>query len=330
MSFLFPATYSTLSPAALATYIGQQYGFAEVRCQFLVRGVGDTYEIQTATDKFILRIYRPSHRTRSQIVAEIELLLAAKEAGVAVSYPVADRDGQYLHGFPAAEGERHAVLFSYAPGHSVAILGETQLKSLGHQLARFHGVSSIIQLSDKRWAFDLETTLTRPLALIKPYFAELPDEYAWWQQAAEKTITRLTQTDTAGFSAGFCHYDLLPKNFHFNGDTLTLFDFDFFGHGWLINDLMTFRTHLDLDVHFGRLTREAAGQAFDTFLSAYREIRPLSGAEAAAIPWLSLGWWCFYMGFHSTHDQFYPLVQRSQLKARTALIRQLTDALYQL
>jgi len=323
MSSLFPTTYSTLSPDALAVYLGQQYGFAGTQCQFLVRGVGDTYEVKTATGRYILRVYRPSHRTRPQIVAEIELLLAAKEAGVAVSYPLANRDGQYVHTFPAAEGERHAVLFSYAPGHSVAILGETQLQSLGHQLARFHEVSSTIQLSDKRWTFDWETTLTAPLAQVKPFFTELPEEYAWWQQAAEKTIARLAQTDTTGFSTGFCHFDLLPKNFHFDGDTLTLFDFDFFGHGWLINDCMTFRTHLDLDVHFGRLTREAATQAFNTFLAAYREIRPLSAAEEAAIPWLSLGWWCFYMGFHSTHDQFYPLVQKSQLKARTAVIRQM-------
>lgn len=137
MSSLFPAAYSTLSPDALAAYLGQRYGFAETQCQFLVRGVGDTYEVKTATGKYILRVYRPSHRTRPQIVAEIELLLAATEAGVAVSYPLANRDGQYIHTFAAAEGERHAVLFSYAPGHSVTILGETQLQSLGHQLARF-------------------------------------------------------------------------------------------------------------------------------------------------------------------------------------------------
>jgi len=329
MPSLFPAVYSTLSPAALADYVGQRYGFAGTQCHFLVRGVGDTYEVITATEKYILRVYRPSHRTRAQIVAEIELLLAAKQAGVSLSYPVPDSTGQYLHTFAAAEGERHAVLFSYAPGHSVAILNEAQLQSLGHQLARFHEVSSTLPLGDKRWTFDPETTLTKPLRLVEPYFTELPEEYAWWQQAAGKTITHLTQTDTTHFATGFCHYDLLPKNFHFANNTPTLFDFDFFGHGWLINDLMTFRTHLDLDVHFNRQTRAAADQAFNTFLTAYRGIRPLSDAEAAVIPWLSLGWWCFYMGFHSTHDQFYPLVQPGQLSARTALIRQLTPHLAQ-
>jgi Ser/Thr protein kinase RdoA (MazF antagonist) len=98
-----------------------------------------------------------------------------------------------------------------------------------------------------------------------------------------------------------------------------------YSYGWLINDLMTFHVQLSLDAHFGRLTREAATNAFDTVLAAYRQYRPLSDAEKSAIPWLGLGWWCFYMAFHATHDQFYPLVQPSQLRARTALIRKLTE-----
>ncbi|HEY4109134.1 phosphotransferase enzyme family protein [Puia sp.] len=324
MTSIFPCSYSTLSPAALAIYIGERYSFDNARCRFLVRGVGDTYQLDTPAARFILRVYRPSHRSYAQITAEVELLLVAKNAGVSLSYPIADSKGQFIQKFNGAEGERHAVLFSFARGNPVAILNKAQLQNLGRQLARFHNVSSTVQLSDNRWTFDPAATLTKPLETMRPYFADLPEEYAWWRQAAEKTIAHLTQTDTTAFSTGFCHFDLLPKNFHFEGDELTLFDFDFFGYGWLINDLMTFRVHLDLDVHFGRLTREAADQSYDSFLTAYREVRTLPDAEAALVPWLALGWWCFYMDFHSTHDQFYPLVQPSQLKMRTALIRRLT------
>jgi Ser/Thr protein kinase RdoA (MazF antagonist) len=256
-------------------------------------------------------------------MAEIELLLAAKEAGVSVSYPIADRTGTVLQSFAAVEGERHAVLFSYAPGHAASILDEAQLRMLGREMARFHNVSAAVRLSDRRWTFDPESTLLKPLQKVTPYFDGLPEEYAWWQQAVAKTTQHLAQIDASGFSTGYCHFDLLPKNFHFDGDVLTLFDFDFFGYGWLVNDLMTFRVQLDLDAHFGRLTHEAACQAFNHLLTAYREIRPLSDEEVATIPWLSLGFWYFYMGFHTTHDVFLPLVQPSQLKARTALIRKL-------
>ena len=328
MSQLFPTVYSTLDPAALAAWFGDRYGHPDVKCDVFVRGVGDTYILQTDDTRFVLRVYRPSHRNLAQISAELALLLAAKDAGVSVSFPVADPTGEVIHGFEAAEGIRYGVVFSYAPGAFVSVLNEAQLRNLGRELARFHDVASAVRLGDSRWTYDPETTLTKPLEKVRPYFALLPEEYAWWRQAAERAIARVAQTDTSGFSSGYCHFDLLPQNFHFDGDSPTLFDFDFAGYGWLVYDLAIFRVHLDLDVHFGRQTKEAADAGFTTFLSAYMEQRPLSDDEQALIPWLGLSFWCFYMGFHSTHDQFYPLVQPGQLKARTALIRKLTEAVW--
>jgi Ser/Thr protein kinase RdoA (MazF antagonist) len=317
--------YSILDAPSLASFLARQYGFTDVRCHLLIRGVGDTYLVETATGRCILRVYRSTHRSVSQITAEVELLLAAHAAGVSVSYPLGDRTGDYIQAFPAAEGERHAVLFSYAPGVSIRIMNEAQLSRLGREIALFHDVSAAIRLSDRRWTFDPETTLLRPLEVLQPYFAELPEEYAWWQAAAAKVTDQLSGADGAGISSGYCHFDLLPKNFHFDEDSPTLFDFDFFGYGWLVNDLMTFWVHLCLDVHFGKLSQEAADAAYSTFLRAYRQERPLSDAEARLVPWLSLGFWGFYMGFHTTHDQFHAFVQPAQLKARTAMIRQMTE-----
>jgi Ser/Thr protein kinase RdoA (MazF antagonist) len=322
---MFPTMYSTLDPDALGRWFEQHYRRRGV-CEFLLRGVGDTYRINTNDASFILRIYRSSHRSFSQISAEVELLLAAKNAGVSVSYPVVDANGGYVQEFEAAEGRRHGVLFSYAPGRIVPVLNDEQLRHLGQEVARFHNVSVGRWLGEGRWNYDLQTTLVRPLELMEPYFAELPEEYAWWRKTAERIVRRMDAVDTSGFSSGYCHFDLLPQNFHFEGDRPTLFDFDFAGHGWLIYDLAIFRVHLDLDVQFGKQTKEAADTAFECFLSAYAEIRPISAAERDCIPWCMLSFWCFYMGFHRTHDQFYPLVQPGQLKARTALIRKLTEA----
>jgi len=97
------------------------------------------------------------------------------------------------------------------------------------------------------------------------------------------------------------------------------------GYGWLVNDIMTFWQHLSLDVHFGRIKQEEAHDAYAVFLEAYRAIRPLSKQELAAVPYLSLGFWLFYMQFHTTHDQFYQFIQPGHLKLRTDLIRQLME-----
>jgi Ser/Thr protein kinase RdoA (MazF antagonist) len=325
MSAIFPACYSTLSNSALASLVSERYGFADVKCELLLRGVGDTYLVESAGVRSILRAYRPSHRSLPQIKAEMELLSALKQAGVPAAYPIADVAGSEIQAVEAAEGTRHLVLFNYASGQAVAILSESQLRTLGHEMARFHAVSSTITLSDKRWDFDFETTLHRPIEMLKHAFREDPEGYAWVQQAARRAEQALNELGVSGFPTGYCHFDFLPKNFHFEGDSLTFFDFDFFGYGWLIYDIMTFWEHLCLDVHFGRMKQTDADEAYAVFLTAYREVRPVNAAELKAVPWLSLGWWLFYMGFHTTHDQFYPFVQPAHLKLRVGLLRQLME-----
>lgn len=323
MNLFFPASYSTLSPLALNTWINEQYGFENVRCELLLRGVGDTYKVESSAGRHILRVYRSGHRSLAQIKMEVDLLLVLRQAGVSVSYPIPAFSGEPVQTIAAAEGQRHAVLFSYAPGRSVSKMNEGQLRDLGHQMARFHTISSTFKSEDERWSFDQEGTLVRPLQRLKPYFLEDPAGYTWLQQAAEQVVQRLAQIDTSRFSSGYCHFDFLPKNFHFEGDAVTFFDFDFMGYGWLVNDIMTFWQHLSLDVHFGRTTKMAADEDFACFLKAYREYRPVSEEELEAVPYLSLGFWLFYMSFHTTHDQFFPFIQPDHLKLRLGLVQQL-------
>jgi Ser/Thr protein kinase RdoA (MazF antagonist) len=326
MQPIFPTLYSTLSPTALATYISQQYTLGHVQCKFIVRGVGDTYLVTAAAGQFILRIYRPTHRTLGNIQAEVELLMALNAADISVSYPLTDKNGDHIQPLTAAEGIRHAVLFTYAEGRAHNLLSEVQLHNFGREMARFHNVSSQLQLSDKRWTFDLETTLYGPLAAVKEYFSEDPASYSWLLQAADKIKAALSQLDTSRIATGYCHYDFLPKNFHFDAlDNITFFDFDFFGKGWLANDLMTFRQQLLIDMHVNRLTTEQGEKTWSLFLDAYQTERALSEEELAAIPYLGLGFWVFYMGFHLTHDQFYPLMQPHMLQSRFAAVRKIME-----
>ncbi len=325
MKSVFPATYSTLCPLALAAFISEKYPLENVQCKFLVRGVGDTYLVTTPETRFILRVYRTTHRSLPQIKEEVQLLQALKQAGVSVSYPVADISGETIITLEAAEGERYAVLFSYAPGEVVRLLNETQLRNLGHEMARFHTVSSTIKSGDARWRFDSDTTLFKPLEKLKHPFAQNPEDYAWLKEVAAHAAEKLSQFPASAFSEGYCHFDFLPKNFHFQDDAVTFFDFDFMGYGWLVNDIMTFWQHLALDVYTGRMTQQAADNAYHMFLTGYREKRAVSEQELAAVPYLSLGFWLFYMGFHTTHDQFYTFSQPVHLKSYTGILKHIVN-----
>ncbi|HTI93375.1 MAG TPA: phosphotransferase [Puia sp.] len=344
MNNLFPATYSTLSALALAEFIRERYGFISVECEMILRGVGDTYLVKTrenamtgaagsgplaaaraarADTQFILRVYRPDQRSLAQIKAEMDLLLALKERGIPVSWPIADKLGLVIQTVDAIEGAKHMVLFSFAPGRSVVKLNEKQLYTLGYQMARLHVASQTIELEDKRWTFDVETTMLRPLERVRALYVHDPEGYAWLQRAVTFAGEKLTELDAASLPSGICHYDFLPKNFHFDGDDITFFDFDFFGYGAFANDIMSFWQHISIDAFHGRLTPEEFSQALATFLRGYEAVRRVSEREMAAIPYLSLGFWLFYMNFHMTHDQFYPFIQADHLKLRTDFIRKL-------
>ena len=325
MNSIFPATYSTLSPNALAILISTQYDLKQVECRFLLRGVGDTYLVETAKNRFILRAYNTLHRSHAVIKEEIDFLFALKAANVSVSYPITDISGEAIQSVNAIEGIRYLVLFSYAPGQSISTFNKAQLDNLGLQMAHLHNVSATVNLGKARWTFDLDTTLYKPVEILKPLLVDSPETYEWLLRSARMIRNKLAQFNTAGFSWGYCHYDMLPKNFHFHNDAVTFFDFDFIGYGWLVNDIMTFWQHLCLDVHFGRITQDVADKKYATFLNAYREVRPLSDEELAAIPYLALGFWLFYSAFHTTHDQFSLFIHPSQLKFRFGYVRQMIE-----
>ncbi|WP_339793802.1 phosphotransferase [uncultured Imperialibacter sp.] len=326
MNSLFPTSYSTLSASALGQYIAKAYNWTSVSCELLLRGVGDTYVLETSDQQHILRVYRHDIRTYEHVAAEVELLLQVKAAGVPVSVPIADTNGRYIHTFEAAEGKKYGVLFSFAPGQFVSVLDDNQLETLGFEMARFHEVSTNLVLTYPRWTFDLETTLQRPLKMIAPYFADDKEDYGWLQHAAEKASAAIKEVDDSSFAKGYCHYDFMPKNFHIDDNgQFTFFDFDFMGYGWLVNDVMTFKVSLDLDVQYGKLKRDAADAAFAAFLKAYQSQKIISNAELSMIPHLSLGFWLFYLGFYTTHDQFLPLLQPPHLGRRVQMIRQMME-----
>ncbi len=325
---IFPTQYSTLSAPALGKAIESLYGFPPLSCRYLLRGVSDTYKLEGETARYIFKVYRDAHRSLEEIKGEVELLNALHEGGTSVSYPIRDRDGRQIQSFEAAEGTRYGVLFSYAAGKPVGVISDEQIANTGRAMAQVHNITSTIQLSHERRSYNHHSTLLGPIAALAPAFHELPDEYQYLQDTATAIIKKLDGLDTSSFSEGYCHFDFLPKNFHIDEhNKVTFFDFDFAGKGFLANDLMTYWTHFALDVILGKSTREESERAFGVFLDAYREIRPVSAEEVRAIPYLNLGFWVFYLGFH--YDQFDDFSTHffttRFIRERVALIKKIMD-----
>lgn len=321
---IFPTQYSTLKSDAVNLHLQQQYGLKETTCRLLIRNVSDTYLVEGVDEKYIFKIYRDAHRSLDEIKGELELINTLKNAGIGVAYPITDLNGKQVQQFDAAEGVRNGVLFSFAKGSVAIDLDQDQLSTIGREVAKMHQVTSSIEIQHHRPVFDFDTTLIRPLKTLEPHFENMPEEFTWLSETAQLIIDKLSELGADNFSYGYIHYDLLPKNFHFDElNNLTLFDFDFAGKGHLVNDLMTLRVHYFFHKQFNRISPEQADQDFKTLIEAYREIRPLSEQELAAIPYLGFMFWVFFLEFYYLHfeDWSNTFLTPNFVKQRVQLIK---------
>ena len=325
---IFPTQYSTLSSAALRSYLEKQYGIGPLTGRLLVRNVSDTYLFEAPTTKYIFKLYRNAHRSLPEIEGEVELLNILHERRSRVAYAIRDLQGGQIQHFQAAEGMRHGVLLYFAPGKPVLDMNDEQLRTTGREMAKIHNITATLQLQHPRPVYDLQTTLLQPLKAIEPNYKDLGEEYVYLRETADKVIGKMKQFDTASFSYGYCHYDFLPKNFHFDEQGgVTFFDFDFAGKGYLVYDIMTFYMFFFLYMDMGRISREKADRDFGVFLEAYRSVRPLSAEEVEAIPYLGYTFWVFFLEFYQEHfeDWSNTFLGPRFIRERVALIRKWVD-----
>lgn len=325
---IFPTQYSTLSSAALGDFLKEKYELPNVTCRLLIHNVSDTYILEGIDDKFIFKIYRDRHRQLPEIKAEVELLNILHQNGAKVAYPISAKDGSEIQSFDAAEGLRYGVLFSYAKGEPIYAMSNKQLELLGKEMALLHQITSSVKLAYPRKHYDLETTIRRPIAVIEPAFQNLKEEYRYLVQAGERVVQKLTKMDSKTWSYGYCHFDFLPKNFHFESEnTLTFFDFDFAGKGLLANDIASFYVHFFFEILLGKITQEEANRSFKVFIAGYRSVKSLTDEELKAVPYLGFGFWIFYLGFQfeNFEDCFSHFFGPKYLKDRVGLLKKWMD-----
>jgi Ser/Thr protein kinase RdoA (MazF antagonist) len=321
---IFTTAYSTLSATAVGNLVEKRYNLSGLHCKLLLRNVSDTYLLEGKTDLYIFKIFRKNYRSFEQLEGEAELLHALKQANISISYVIKDLKGQSLQAFNAAEGLRYGLLYSYAKGKPNVIPTDEQLTVIGKTIANMHQVTAVVKLANDRPTYNFETTLHRPLKLVKQRFAELPDEFSLITKMAALAENKLSSFNLEEFSYGYCHYDLFPKNFHFDeNDQITLFDFDWMGKGYLANDLMVLHIHYFLLVDHQLMSQEDADRCFALLIENYSIVRPFSAQELQALPYLGVMFFIFAFGFYEENYEDFSITFYNLrfIKERVGLIK---------
>ncbi len=291
----FPAISSTLSPPALAQLVLEKYGGSQnLTCETLRLGVNHTYLIKDAATKYVLRVYTYNWRTEEEVLAEVELLNTLKTNQVGVSYPIPDKEGQYLQRIAACEGERFAVLFSFAEGEIVRNPTEKDCYHLGLEMAKMHQVTNAYSINRKN--YDAENLVAWALEKLETKFDSSLEEMKFIKKALAEISSQFEQADRNQLRFGAIHLDVWADNLKIaEGSKITMFDFDNCGNGGLFLDIayslmLLFRGEPDKVLFEKKRNR---------FYEGYESILKISEEEKRLVPYGSLAIWLHYSGVHA-------------------------------
>ena len=270
------AVYTDVSDTELAAFLSAYELGSVLAFKGIAEGVENSnFFLKTERGSYILTLYEK--RVKEEDLPFFLGLLAHLSAkGIQCPLPVRGRDGKtwrMLAGRPAA-------LMTFLSGLSPKRPHAQQCGELGTALARLH-------LAGADYLFARENALSvggwKPL--VKACEAKANSVHMGLATLLATELRWLEQHWPAGLPSGVIHADLFPDNVFFTEGKLTgLIDFYF-----ACNDAFAYDIAVCLNAwcfeHDGsyNITKGRA------LLSAYRAVRPLTGAEVAAFPVLSRG-----------------------------------------
>lgn len=286
-SQFFPVINSTLSPTHLAVWLAQQYGFKNVECRVLKTNINHTYRVTADGVQYILRVYNPGYRSAEDVAEEVRLLNELKDV-VRVSYPVADAAGGYIQEINAPEGMRHAVLFSFAAGKKARQLTTAQNRNIGAEVGSFHHFTRDKHI--ERVAYTADVLVNWAHEQLIKYFSEELEEMRFIK-AAGIVLTKLFGNPQ--LTKGIVHLDLWYDNMCVQDDgTVTFFDFDNCGNGWLVLDV----GYYCMQLFYTEPDKEEYEQKKEAFIKGYLSKNELTEDELALIPYAGIAIWIQYQG----------------------------------
>lgn len=270
------AVYTEVTDDALRAFLAHYDIGAVVAFRGIAEGVENSnYMLRTTTGDFILTLYekRVDPADLPWFLGLMEHLAAQ---GVNCPQPVADRDGVALRML----ADRHAAITTFLPGVWPRRPQLAHCAPLGEALARLHeaGASYAPQRANALGPSGWRPLLARSLSRADEVAPELGAELT-------AVLDRLLDEWPQDLPRGQIHADLFPDNvFFLDGRISGLIDFYF-----AATDLLAY----DLAICLNAWCFEQDG-AFNVtrgraLIAAYQAVRPLTEAEAAALPILAQG-----------------------------------------
>ena len=291
---IFPAIDSILSPDHLALFVQEKYGFGEITCKVFRTGINHTYKITGSEGNYMFRVYSYNWRSEIEIQEELRIINLLKENGLPVSFPIPDKNGHYIQEVQAPEGKRYAVLFSFAEGGKIRNLTDALCFKIGELMAKMHKITSSEKVA--RVDYNANTLTQLPYQHASAFYRESMEEMQFVRHAGECLTSMFGNIKPGQLRSGVVHLDIWYDNMSIkNETTVTLFDFDFCGNGWLLLDIGYFMMQL-FHTEPDKALFEAKSKSF---YRGYEQVTKIPDEEKELIPYAGLAVWIFYLGVQS-------------------------------
>lgn len=288
----FPVTASTLSEIELGNFIKEKYPFTDnSQCKLFRTGVNHTYFLSDTETKYVVRVYCHQWRTKSEIQEELELLNLLKTHNLSISFPIPDKEGNYIQEINAPEGIRYAVVFSFAEGEKMRFMSTETCSEIGSLMAKIHNVTANKKI--ERINYNTDVLLNKSYDYLKYYFSEDLDEMKYLKEIGIKISRNFKESHLSENQKGIVHLDIWYDNLSVNAENeITIFDFDNCGNGLLILDVAYFCKQL----FFIESDKQIYESKVESFLNGYRKKRNLLDNELKLIPDAGASIFMFYLG----------------------------------
>ncbi len=292
----FPVSSSILSARNLADFLKNQYNFGEkTDCQLIKAGINHSYLVSDHNKKAVFRVYTLNWRSRTEILEEIKLLNWLKKHGIQVSFPIFDKNTNYLQELDAPEGKRFGLLFSYAEGEKkIHDLPLEMNSKIGEIMAKMHKITQNMVL--ERTTYQAQNLLIDSLEHLKKFLPQESEEMSFMKSTQGYLLAEMEKVKWVEVRKGVVHLDMGLDNMNIKNDQdITLFDFDFCGNGWLVLDLAYYILH----IYYSDRNDEECRRKTEYFLVGYESVCPLSTEEKRILPFLVLSLYFYYLGIQS-------------------------------
>ena len=271
--------YSQFLPEALLAELKNHYDLpTDSSCVFFKSGLNDIYKITTQDNSYFLRVSLFNVYNTVQIDEEIRFIHHLRARGLSVVEPIQCKDKSYVLELDAPEGMRQAVLFrgiTQSPMEDANI----RMKNLGNLLARIHTSSLSFQDHSARPSIDEIMLVEEPTRLLNPFLKHRTDDLDFLSKTALPLWLSVDSTlSKHNGTVGFCHGDVQPNNYFFNGEHPVMFDFDCMGQGYFAYDLgvlLANLTFMDNEIY--------QKDIWHSVIKGYSDIRLLNDDEEKAI-----------------------------------------------